>query len=70
MAGRHSWEGTATELLAELGGAAKSRETLCRWLEKAENVQLLKVIDVEISKTRSETIDHARLIRIDRICAQ
>jgi Domain of unknown function (DUF927) len=66
MGERQSWEGTATELSAALGGV-KSADSLGRWLAK-EYAQLeLKKAGLEIVRFKEADIDRGRRIHIERI---
>jgi len=67
MTGRHSWQGTASELLAKLNGAVDSPESLGHWLRKVENLQQLKTVGFEITKAKDRTPNRTKLIRIERL---
>jgi hypothetical protein len=68
--GQKSWEGTASQLLPAMNGAVDSAESLGRWLRKAENVQRLKAVGLQITHAKSTTRDRTRSIRIERVGAE
>jgi hypothetical protein len=70
MGERQSWEGTATELSAALGGVKKSAKSLGRWLIKTYAQRELRKAGFEIVKTRENDVDRGKRIRIETIKAE
>jgi Domain of unknown function (DUF927) len=67
---RLSWEGTASQLLAELNGAVASAESLGRWLRSPENARRLKAVGFKLAHTKDATRNRTKLIRIERVGAE
>lgn len=68
MGERQSWEGTATELSAALGGVVgKSAKSLGRWLSKEHAHRELKKAGLEIVRFKEADIDRGRRIHFERI---
>jgi len=70
MAGRQSWQGTASELLTELARVVDSPESLGRWLKNAENVQRLAGAGIKIAQIRAKSRDRTKLIRIEKVVVE
>jgi hypothetical protein len=62
MADREAWEGTAAQLLAGLGGAIASPDSLGKWLRRSENLERLGVAGFKVVFHKS----NSRVIRIER----
>jgi uncharacterized protein (DUF927 family) len=67
MGDRPSWQGSATQLKAQLDGAVESAEALGRWLRKTENLKRLKLAGFKVVKGKAKSRDRSRLICIDRV---
>ena len=62
LADREAWEGTAAQLLAGLGGAIASPDSLGKWLRRSENLERLSVAGFKVVFHKS----NSRVIRIER----
>ena len=68
MRERQTWQGTATELLAQLNGAvaSKSSKSLGHALNKDATLRRLKAAHIAVTKSRDETPQRNKIIHIEK----